>query len=35
VNTDPSLPVMNPPTCGAYSVSAGVLPIALQNFTVE
>jgi hypothetical protein len=35
VSTDPSLPVTTPPTCGAYTVTAGVLPVALQNFTVE
>jgi hypothetical protein len=35
VSTDPGLPVTAPPTCGAFGTTAGVLPVALQNFTVE
>lgn len=35
VSTDPSLPVTDPPTCGDFTVTAGTLPVALQNFTVE
>ena len=35
VSTDPSLPVTKPPTCGAYTVTAFVLPVALQSFKVE
>jgi len=35
VSTDPSLAVTDPPRGGAYTVNAGVLPVALQNFSVE
>jgi len=35
VSTDPGLPVTDPPTCGDFSVEAGVLPVSLQTFTVQ
>lgn len=35
VSTDPSIPVTDPPVCGDFSVQAGTLPVALQNFTIE
>lgn len=36
VSTDPSIPVQPAPgVCGDYSVTAGTLPVTLQDFSVE
>lgn len=35
VSTDPSIPPTNPPTCGTFDLATGLLPVTLQNFTVE
>lgn len=35
VSTDPSLPVTTPPTCGAYDLTIGTLPVSLQKFEVN
>lgn len=36
VTKDPSLPATTPPTCGAFNLAVnGILPVSLQNFSVE
>lgn len=35
VSTDPGLTVTDPPRCGAFAVTAGVLPVSLQEFSVN
>ena len=35
VSTDPSIPVENPPVCGDFTATAGLLPVSLQSFSIE